>query len=328
MIMPAKASSFVRSRPRWARPARRNAFTLIELLVVVAIIALLISILLPSLHKARTQARRTLCLSNMHQIAVAIFSYQADYRGRAPRWSPYREYACDGMALWVQGDTGKGHATRLGMLYPSYVGRNENVFYCPDAATNALLNKDPNKAAGGGWAWTNFGTNLGWAYGAYEYRPHFWYPNGRTDDGGEWVDVSFDKQRLAITADAFAGSWDSFGPYPAHTPIQGTPKMLYYNVGYTDGSANPVKDFIRTVAGGANEFWTRAAAAVQQKPRYVNASRALGAPSTSLPPEYTPLTPAGNEPLSTKTAADRIRRDALLKNSAHIDRAWTYFERK
>ncbi len=57
------------------RTRSRRGFTLIELLVVVAIIALLISILLPSLTQARRQAKRVVCASNMHQIAVAVFSY-------------------------------------------------------------------------------------------------------------------------------------------------------------------------------------------------------------------------------------------------------------
>jgi prepilin-type N-terminal cleavage/methylation domain-containing protein/prepilin-type processing-associated H-X9-DG protein len=66
-------------------PLRRNAgFTLIELLVVVAIIALLISILLPSLSKAREQARSTLCSSRIGQLAKAILIYANDYDETPP----------------------------------------------------------------------------------------------------------------------------------------------------------------------------------------------------------------------------------------------------
>ena len=57
---------------------RVRAFTLIELLVVVAIIALLISILLPSLKEAREQGKRALCLANMRSIGQASHAYSTE----------------------------------------------------------------------------------------------------------------------------------------------------------------------------------------------------------------------------------------------------------
>ncbi len=66
------------------RKRHLGGFTLIELLVVVAIIALLISILLPSLSKARAQARTTLCASRLGQITKAMLVYADDFEETPP----------------------------------------------------------------------------------------------------------------------------------------------------------------------------------------------------------------------------------------------------
>lgn len=60
---------------------RRKQFTLIELLVVIAIIAILAAMLLPALSRSRETSRRSVCMSNLHEISLGLFQYAGDNDG-------------------------------------------------------------------------------------------------------------------------------------------------------------------------------------------------------------------------------------------------------
>ena len=60
---------------------KRQGFTLIELLVVMVIIALLVGLLLPALGRAREEARKTQCRSNLRQMGLAMHMYANDNKG-------------------------------------------------------------------------------------------------------------------------------------------------------------------------------------------------------------------------------------------------------
>ena len=100
------------------KTTRSLAFTLVELLVVIGIIALLISILLPSLNKARKAANTISCASNMRQIGLAMVQYANDNQGFLP-------YASMDVG---PSPNNNGNAITWDDLLNSYVGRHDDQF--------------------------------------------------------------------------------------------------------------------------------------------------------------------------------------------------------
>ena len=103
----------------------RSGFTLIELLVVIAIIAILAAILFPVFARARENARRSSCLSNMKQIGLGILQYTQDYDEKYPS----RYYGAGG------GDAVEYNSWRR-VIYP-YV-KSAQIFACPSNPNNAI----------------------------------------------------------------------------------------------------------------------------------------------------------------------------------------------
>jgi prepilin-type N-terminal cleavage/methylation domain-containing protein len=125
---------------------RSSGFTLVELLVVIGIIAVLISLLLPTLGKAREQAFRTKCLSNIRQLTIANQMYLSIYTNYLPfsNWGPANPSWAPSRYGWLYdgGNHGMGGGNGLNATtsqMPQFVEtgafwpllKNREVFRCP-----------------------------------------------------------------------------------------------------------------------------------------------------------------------------------------------------
>src|SRR6185436_12145569 len=80
----SRPASRALSRRSFTQGFTRSGFSLIELLVVIAIIAILAAILFPVFGRARENARRSSCQSNLKQIGLGVAQYLQDYDERLP----------------------------------------------------------------------------------------------------------------------------------------------------------------------------------------------------------------------------------------------------
>jgi prepilin-type processing-associated H-X9-DG protein/prepilin-type N-terminal cleavage/methylation domain-containing protein len=131
---------------------KRN-FTLVELLIVIAIIALLMTILLPSLNKCRELAKAGGCLSNARQLITGALSYTSDYGG----WMPVQNDAASHTGYWK-------------LLLSPYLGMSSSLNVISSALSQKAFKCPSFTLLGpGGYGWNSStgnlaGTNNGFGY--------------------------------------------------------------------------------------------------------------------------------------------------------------------
>ncbi len=211
----------------------RKAFTLIELLVVIAIIAILAAILFPVFGRARENARRSSCQSNLKQIGLGILQYTQDYDERMPAYS--RDY----------------NAGEMWQLTTQPYTKSAQIFSCPSntMTDNAEGSVNPGNAKAhyvglihscGGDPWTST-SNCGGVFG------------GRFSPGVALADINSPATTLAVMENNIGTmiypdySWSNDRLFVNH--------LATSNYLFADGHVKALKPSA-TTANGVN-MWSR-----------------------------------------------------------------------
>lgn len=225
---------FIHKKERAQRSGRR-AFTLIELLVVIAIIAILAAILFPVFARAREQARKAACQSNLKQIGLGVMMYTQDYDEKYP--FSYMEYT----------------GGRIYEVLEPYT-KSTQVWICPTAGE--IKSAAGNRIYSGGYGWNICGlTGPSAATGnGFGWRPSTpCTPNG-TAGGGQAVTLAGvpEPAETIMAGDPSSNGYDGNGVQLYARSQSRIPVLHGGQVGPFYDPAGPIPNEPKSYEGGGN----------------------------------------------------------------------------
>ncbi len=241
-----------------------KGFTLVELLVVISIIALLLAILMPSLQKAREQAKRTVCLNHIKTLALSTILYAEDNDGKIPpvatriTWLNRDDVSChwlyleypDWDSITAAGPVGLGYLITSGLI-----DHDSDIIFCPSARRD--LSQITSRWISG-QKWNSHGDPAHWNY-LGENSPNGWFLRPE-HNSLEWINIactygfrSMETQNITKLSQAktmafISDRWMATGedwvmttPLDdvGHAPLNAAYGQL--NAAYTDGHAESVR---------------------------------------------------------------------------------------
>ena len=151
---------------------KRSAFTLIELLVVIAIIAILAAILFPVFARARENARRSSCQSNMKQLGLGFAQYIQDYDEKMPLGRAYPDTGVSENTNWAFCIA--PYTAKFGPLFSgggaATTNGKESIYVCPSDTTTRIQNTGTTSVRGT----LSYSIPFHWTYGGAPQYTYEW----------------------------------------------------------------------------------------------------------------------------------------------------------